>query len=95
MDANQRFIVLMTPVVNGDTPTAVCNASGYVAGFFDTEDFVGPSKHAARGFRRVVEGLAHADVLGALSGEYEGHRPIAVWRRRRVGGQATDTFPFT
>ena len=59
------------------------------------EDFVGPSKHAARGFRRVVEGLAHADVLGALSGEYEGHRPIAVWRRRRVGGQATDTFPFT
>lgn len=43
LDQNGRVIMLMSPVVNGDTPTSTCNTSGYVAGFFDTEDFNGPT----------------------------------------------------
>ncbi|MEP6621276.1 MAG: hypothetical protein ABJE47_18265 [bacterium] len=39
LDQNGHVIMLMSPVVNADTPTASCNASGFVAGFFDTEDF--------------------------------------------------------
>jgi hypothetical protein len=33
----------MSPVVNAITSTAQCSAQGYVAGFFDTGDFDGPS----------------------------------------------------
>ncbi|HTR78005.1 MAG TPA: hypothetical protein VMH39_07835, partial [Gemmatimonadaceae bacterium] len=36
---NGHVIMLMSPVVNGDTPTAQCETEGYVAGFFDEEDF--------------------------------------------------------
>ena len=43
LDQNGRVIMLMSPVVNADTPAATCNANGYVAGFFDTGDFDGPS----------------------------------------------------
>ncbi|MEO8624354.1 MAG: hypothetical protein ABI625_24955, partial [bacterium] len=43
LDQNGRVIVLMSPVVNGDTPTATCTTQGFVAGFFDTEDFNGPA----------------------------------------------------
>jgi hypothetical protein len=43
LDANGRVIVLMSPVVNADTPTATCATQGFVAGFFDTGDFNGPA----------------------------------------------------
>jgi hypothetical protein len=43
LDNNGRVIMLMSPTVNADTPTATCNASGFVAGFFDSGDFDGPS----------------------------------------------------
>ena len=43
IDGNGRFIVLMSNVVNSDTPTNTCLTQGYVAGFFNEEDFVGAS----------------------------------------------------
>ncbi len=42
LDGNGRVIMLMSPVVNGDTPTSTCNTQGFVAGFFDPTDFDGP-----------------------------------------------------
>jgi hypothetical protein len=43
LDQNGHVIVLMSPVVNADTPAATCSTTGFVAGFFDTTDFDGPS----------------------------------------------------
>jgi hypothetical protein len=43
LDQNGRVVVLMSPVVNHDTPAATCSSQGYVTGFFDPEDFNGPS----------------------------------------------------
>ncbi|MEP7382019.1 MAG: hypothetical protein ABI910_10055 [Gemmatimonadota bacterium] len=43
LDQNGRVIMLMSPKVNADSPSATCNTIGYVAGFFDTVDFDGPS----------------------------------------------------
>jgi hypothetical protein len=43
IDGNGHVIMLMTPVVNADTPTATCQSQGFVAGFFDSGDFDGPS----------------------------------------------------
>jgi hypothetical protein len=43
LDANGRVVMLMSPVVNGDSPAAQCATQGYVAGFINTEDFNGPS----------------------------------------------------
>jgi hypothetical protein len=44
VDQNGHIIMLMSPVVNADTPLSQCqNGGGYVAGFFDGEDFDGPS----------------------------------------------------
>lgn len=39
IDGNGHVIMLMSPLVNADTPTASCATTGYVAGFFDSEDF--------------------------------------------------------
>ena len=39
VDGNGRVIVLMSNTVNADTPTSVCQTQGYVAGFFNEEDF--------------------------------------------------------
>ncbi len=39
IDGNQRLIMLMSPVVNGDTPRTTCSTQGFVAGFFNEEDF--------------------------------------------------------
>ena len=43
LDNNGHVIMLMSPTVNADSPTAQCNTSGFVAGFFDSGDFDGPS----------------------------------------------------
>jgi hypothetical protein len=43
VDGNGRVIVLMSQVINADTPASTCTTQGYVAGFFDGEDFNGPS----------------------------------------------------
>ncbi len=43
VDQNGHVIMLMSPLVNAGTPTANCATQGYVAGFFDAEDFNGPS----------------------------------------------------
>jgi hypothetical protein len=43
VDNNGRVIVLMSPLVNGDTPAATCAKDGYIAGFFDPQDFAGPA----------------------------------------------------
>jgi hypothetical protein len=39
VDQNGRVIMLMSPVVNGDTPASACSTQGYIAGFFDEGDF--------------------------------------------------------
>ena len=43
VDQNGHVIMLMSPTVNKDTPASSCASQGFVAGFFTTEDFVGPS----------------------------------------------------
>jgi hypothetical protein len=43
IDQNGRVIVLMSQVVNGDTPASTCAIQGYVAGFFNSDDFNGPT----------------------------------------------------
>lgn len=43
VDQNGHIIMLMSPVVNGDTPKADCKTNGYVLGFFDPTDFDPPS----------------------------------------------------
>ena len=39
IDNNGHVIMLMTPVVNADTPASTCQTQGFVAGFFDSGDF--------------------------------------------------------
>jgi hypothetical protein len=39
IDGNGHVIMLMTPVVNADSPAATCQSQGFVAGFFDSGDF--------------------------------------------------------
>jgi hypothetical protein len=43
VDQNGRVIMLMSPVVNADTPAQQCQTQGYVLGFFDPVDFDGPA----------------------------------------------------
>ena len=43
IDQNNHVIMLMSQVVNGETPAATCTTQGYVAGFFNEEDFAGSS----------------------------------------------------
>ena len=38
-DQNGHVIMLMSPVVNADTPATTCRTTGYIAGFFDSGDF--------------------------------------------------------
>ena len=57
IDGNGHVIMLMSPLVNGDTPAAGCATTGYVAGFFDSEDFNGssdPNSNQAEIFYSVV-----------------------------------------
>jgi hypothetical protein len=49
VDQNGRVIMLMSPVVNGETSTSSCATQGYVAGFFDEEDFNGASDPHSNG----------------------------------------------
>lgn len=43
IDQNGRIIMLMSRVVNADTPAATCQTQGFVAGFFNPEDFANAS----------------------------------------------------
>lgn len=43
LDGNGRVVMLMSPVVNADSPAAQCATQGFVAGFINTEDFNGPN----------------------------------------------------
>jgi hypothetical protein len=43
VDQNGRVIVLMSQVVNADTPASTCTTQGYVGGFFNGEDLSGSS----------------------------------------------------
>ena len=38
-DGNGHVIMLMSPVVNADSPASTCQTQGFVAGFFDSGDF--------------------------------------------------------
>jgi len=39
LDGNGAVIMLMSPVINAVTPAATCTSQGYVAGFFESNDF--------------------------------------------------------
>lgn len=57
IDGNGHVIMLMSPLVNADTPSAACATTGFVAGFFDSEDFNGasdPNSNQAEIFYSVV-----------------------------------------
>ncbi len=43
VDGNGHVIMLMSPAVNAGTPKSTCYTDGYVAGFFNGEDFNGAS----------------------------------------------------
>jgi hypothetical protein len=43
VDGNGHVIMLMSPAVNAGTPRNTCYTQGYVAGFFNAEDFNGAS----------------------------------------------------
>ena len=65
IDANQRLIMLMSPVVNADTPRSTCTTQGFVAGFFNEEDFNGagdPNSNHGEIFYSIVP-----DSLGTAS----------------------------
>jgi hypothetical protein len=49
VDENGHLVMLMTPVVNGLTPSAECDNSGYVAGFFTGYDLASTSTDSNRG----------------------------------------------
>lgn len=57
LDQNGHVIMLMSPVVNADTPAATCASAGYIAGFFDEVDFDGaadPNSNQGEIFYSVV-----------------------------------------
>ena len=57
VDQNGHIIMLMSPVVNGDTPSSTCTSQGYVAGFFNSEDFNGsadPNSNQGEIFYSIV-----------------------------------------
>lgn len=75
VDGNGHVIMVMSPVVNAGTPAASCYAQGYVAGFFNGQDFNGasdPNSNRGEIFYSIVAdpqgtyGCAHsvADVSG-------------------------------
>ena len=50
IDGNGHIIMLMSPLVNADTPASACASTGFVAGFFDSADFDGSSNpHSNQG----------------------------------------------
>ena len=77
VDGNGRVIMLMSPVVNAGTPAASCYTQGYVAGFFNGQDFNGasdPNSNRGEIFYSIVAdpqgsyGCAHS-VADVSSGE--------------------------
>ncbi|MGH7653447.1 MAG: hypothetical protein ACREN6_02175 [Gemmatimonadaceae bacterium] len=64
IDADGHIIMLMTPVVNADTPASTCASQGFVAGFFDSGDFGGSGTNSnnAEIFYSIVP-----DTTGSVS----------------------------
>jgi hypothetical protein len=64
IDNNGHVIMLMTPVVNADTPASTCASQGFVAGFFDSGDFGGSGVNSNNGeiFYSIVP-----DTTGSVS----------------------------
>ena len=57
IDRNGRVIMLLSPVVNAGVPAATCYSQGYVAGFFNAEDFNGgadPNSNQGEIFYSIV-----------------------------------------
>ncbi len=57
IDGNGHVIMLMSPVVNGLSPSAQCQTQGYIAGFFNSEDFAGstdPNSNQGEIFYSIV-----------------------------------------
>ena len=63
VDANGHVIMLMSPAVNAGTPSSICQTQGFVAGFFNGQDFNGaadPNSNGGEIFYSLV-----ADPQGA------------------------------
>jgi len=57
IDGNGHVIMLLTPIVNGLTPTSECATQGFVAGFFDSNDLdfpTDPNSNAGEIFYQLV-----------------------------------------
>jgi hypothetical protein len=64
IDNDGHVIMLMSPVVNADTPTSQCASQGFVSGFFDSGDFGSSGANANNGeiFYSIVP-----DTTGTVS----------------------------
>ena len=60
IDANGRVLMLMTPVVNAEVSSATCTSQGYVAGFFEPDDFntTDPNSNQGEIFYSIVPDTA-------------------------------------
>ena len=72
IDGNGRVIVLMSNVVNADTPTSTCSTSGFVAGFFNEEDFATTASDA-----NSNQGEVFYTILPDPNGQYSCAHSVA------------------
>lgn len=84
-DNNGHVIMLMTPVVNADTPTATCNSQGYVAGFFDPGDFGGNGVNSNNG--EIFYSIVPDSIPGTDNGTFSCVHSVAG-----VGNDVPATF---
>ncbi len=66
IDNNGHVIMLMSPAVNGLTPKATCQTQGYIAGFFDSEDYVPVSADSNSNYGEIFYSIV-PDSLGTVS----------------------------
>jgi hypothetical protein len=66
IDANGHVIMLMSPVVNGLSPSAQCATQGYIAGFFDSEDFAPTSSDPNSNYGEIFYSIV-PDPNGTVS----------------------------
>jgi hypothetical protein len=77
IDLNGRVIMLMSPKVNGDTPAATCANSGFIAGFFDPDDFdpTNPNSNQGEVFYSIVPDPAGASSCAHSVAEVDADVP--------------------
>ena len=90
IDQNGRVIMLMSPVVNADTPKSTCSTQGFVSGFFDPEDYTQDSvSNRGELFYSIVPDsngtVSCAHTVGAVQSDVS---PTFLHeRQQRIGAQ--------